>query len=67
MIYMHSDDYQHEVMEGGHGYCIGCSREHPEYVDPDGREIVCESCGTPTVYGLEELLVMGKVEFTDGE
>ena len=38
------------------GYCETCLEEH-ECLEPDAREVMCEVCGTPTVYGAEELLL----------
>lgn len=47
------------------GFCVNCGEEQ-DGVEPDGRECGCESgcesCGERTVYGIEELMVMGLVE-----
>jgi len=40
------------------GFCIVCGFEQGG-CEPDAREYVCESCGAKTVYGAEELLIMG--------
>jgi hypothetical protein len=37
------------------GFCIACGLEH-DGIEPDARKYECESCGTRTVYGAEELL-----------
>lgn len=49
-----------ELAEELVGFCIECGEQH-DMVDPDGRELPCESCGRPAVFGLEELLIMGLV------
>lgn len=43
------------------GFCIkcGCERDNCE---PDAREYDCEGCGQNTVYGAEEILLMGLVK-----
>ena len=38
------------------GFCLACGAE-AEGVEPDAREYECESCGEPTVYGAEELMM----------
>ena len=40
------------------GFCIECGEE-AFGVEPDARQYTCESCGLATVYGAEELLMMG--------
>ena len=42
------------------GYCIKCGEEQ-ENCEPDARKYPCESCETNTVYGAQELLMMGLV------
>ena len=48
------------------GRCTACGAE-AYGVEPDARKYTCEECDEPRVYGLEELLMMGKVEFSDEE
>ena len=40
------------------GFCINCYEE-AEGVEPDAREYFCYSCEQQTVFGAEELLLMG--------
>lgn len=47
------------------GRCLACGAEACG-VEPDARKYECESCGENKVYGLEELLMMGRVSFTGG-
>lgn len=46
------------------GRCIAC-RAEAFGVEPDAREYTCEECGSPSVYGTEELLQMGLIELQD--
>lgn len=39
------------------GFCISCGEEI-EGVEPDARRYPCDSCGSSSVYGAEELLLM---------
>lgn len=55
-----------EISEGNLGACIVCGAE-AEGVEPDARAYKCEECGALAVYGLEELLVMGRVSIAEGE
>lgn len=47
------------------GYCVTCGEEGGESVEPDARKYPCDRCGTNTVYGAQELLLMGLITFTD--
>lgn len=38
------------------GFCLHCGHEQGG-CEPDAREIECEACGEPQVYGDEELLL----------
>ena len=46
------------------GFCTKCG-EPADGVEPDARKYPCEACERNGVYGLEELLVMGAIEFED--
>ena len=51
-----------ELNENYGGFCIEC-RDEAYGVEPDARRYRCESCGAPAVYGVEELLIRGLIEF----
>ncbi len=53
-----------EVTEAYEGFCVVCG-ETASGVEPDAREYICECCGQPGVFGLEELMMMGDVELID--
>jgi hypothetical protein len=48
------------------GICRGCGARRGT-CEPDARDYPCDSCGEDSVYGLEELIVMGELEIGDGE
>jgi hypothetical protein len=48
------------------GFCVACGAEVLG-VEPDARQYACEGCGEETVYGVEELLVMGLVRIVGAE
>lgn len=50
-----------ELKEEFIGVCLYCGYQQ-EMVEPDGRDIPCDNCGHPQVFGVEELLIMGCVE-----
>lgn len=49
-----------EVEDGTIGICIKCG-ELAYGVEPDARKYHCEACGSDTVYGAEEAVLMGFV------
>ena len=57
---MEEAEYRHLTFSENPGFCLSCGIEC-DGVEPDARKYRCEDCGERTVYGLEELLVMGLV------
>jgi len=51
-----SEDYE--------GKCIKCGAD-AFGVEPDARKCECDECGEMAVYGLEELLLMGRIEIIE--
>jgi ribosomal protein S27E len=45
------------------GICLGCDNVQTP-IEPDARHVTCESCGKPFVYGVGELLLMGRIKIT---
>lgn len=54
-----------DLLDGTLGACLACGKE-TSGVEPDARNYTCPFCGENQVFGLEELLFMGEIEF-DGE
>ncbi len=50
-----------EAMADNTGFCIRCGAER-DCCEPDAREYACEECGERSVYGAEELIMMGLVD-----
>ena len=45
------------------GICLGCG-EWRDMCEPDARNYLCkDGCGENKVYGVEELMMMGEIEF----
>lgn len=42
------------------GICFSCGQEAYS-VEPDARGYTCEGCGEKKVFGVEEILIMGKI------
>lgn len=47
--------------DDGIGFCISCGNDQ-RGCEPDAQEYTCESCGKPTVYGADEILLQGLVK-----
>lgn len=56
-----------QLADGLNGGCLFCGEVTEGGVEPDARCYECENCGKKGVYGLEELLLMGMLELTDGD
>lgn len=48
------------------GLCIFCG-ETAFGVEPDARKYACEGCEKKGVYGMQELLLMGLIAFSEDE
>lgn len=61
-----TEDRFAELTDGNVGLCRSCGGER-ECCEPDARNYKCEDCGINNVFGAEELLIMGEIEFTDDD
>ena len=50
-----------DYLDDNNGICLSCGEIHYGTCEPDARRYPCESCGKKTVYGLEEALMMGRI------
>lgn len=55
----------HHMNENSEGLCVACGSV-ASGVEPDAEKCECEGCGDPFVWGIEQLLIMGRVEITGG-
>ena len=54
-----ADEYQNMTYGlSNEGWCLTCG-ELVDGVEPDARKYMCGCCGKKSIYGLEELLMMG--------
>lgn len=55
-----------EAAESNLGYCKVCKEFTTDFAEPDARGYACKECGEAhSVFGAEEALLMGLVEFTE--
>lgn len=50
-----------DIWEGDNGACVECGEVIMGGIEPDARDYDCEHCGAQAVFGLEELLLMGRL------
>lgn len=60
---MTQEEYE-DATEGYEGRCLACGAVHGE-CEPDARRYPCDECEAEQVYGVEELLMMGRVLIVD--
>lgn len=61
MITFSLEDVQEALEDGTMGFCVECGAE-AFGVEPDARNYPCECCEEQTVFGAQELLIMGLVK-----
>lgn len=61
MFNLTKDEYL-AMRENYAGFCTACGAESYG-IEPDARNYVCDECDNNSVFGIEELLLMGQVEF----
>lgn len=53
-----------ELTDNYQGLCVSCG-ETRDSCEPDARKHLCENCNQRLAYGAEELLLMGRINFTE--
>ena len=58
------EEIEEAVLEGGIGFCTECGEQSDDFCEPDACCYTCTNpdCGEASVYGAEELLIMGLVD-----
>lgn len=51
--------------DASEGICVACGAVRPQ-TEPDARMYPCDSCLRQTVFGVQELIIMQYVRFTNG-
>lgn len=59
---MKESDYT-EAVESNMGYCKNCKDFTTDSCEPDAHHYKCDICDLKTVFGAEEALLMGLIEF----
>ena len=54
-----------ELCDSYGGACLACGRLVHEDIEPDAHRYKCPHCGEPQVYGAEELMIEGKIDFIE--
>lgn len=57
-----SEEGYQELAQDQCGLCTACG-EIADCVEPDAERYTCEACEKPSVYGVEQLLLMGRINF----
>ena len=65
MIKITEESYS-ELSENYGGFCTNCGAE-ADGCEPDAERYTCESCGARSVYGAEQLLIIGVLVFVDSD
>lgn len=66
MVFIMTQEAFGSARSDDEGRCLACEAE-AFGVEPDARKYKCEECGENKVYGMEELLIMGKIEIDEIE
>lgn len=54
-----------ELTESNGGVCLACGELQWEGCEPDARNYKCQDCGQMQVFGAEEALMRGEIEFEE--
>lgn len=49
------------------GLCLACGETKFGDTEPDAENYACDDCGKPFVFGIENALVMGLIEFVESD
>jgi len=66
IIRLTEDEYV-RLNESGGGACLACGEIHEGGVEPDAEGYECYVCGARRVCGIEQCLILGRVELTDDD
>jgi len=66
IIRLTEDEYV-RLNENGGGACLACGTIHEGGVEPDAEGYECEWCGAHRLCGIEQCLILGRLELTDDD
>jgi hypothetical protein len=55
-----SEDEYLDLVANDLGLCVSCGSER-DCVEPDAERYPCEECGSRKVYGVEQLMLLGRL------
>jgi len=58
-----TEEEYNDMRGNGGGFCLDCGIE-AFGIEPDARNYTCDDCEADEVFGIEELLMMGKIEIS---
>ncbi len=64
-VFTMTEDAYREHCEEDNGICLACGEIRNGGTEPDAEEYECEDCGAFKVCGIEQALVMGRIEFSE--
>lgn len=64
-VAMNSAEFE-EMTDTYQGVCTACG-ETQEGCEPDAEKYTCESCGRSCVYGAEQLMLLGRIDFEESD
>jgi hypothetical protein len=66
--FSHVEMTQREYQDLGNDYggiCVACGDPTEGGIEPDARRYSCDSCDKRAVYGIEELMLRGRVQIVE--
>jgi len=62
-----TEETYRQFVDDNYGICINkeCLTVQLGYIEPDAEKYECEECGRHSVYGTEQLLLIGIIEIAD--
>ena len=66
-VFKITQEQYEELAEGYGGICLACGNHQYGDLEPDAENDECGSCGEMKVYGIEQALVSGRIEFSDDD
>ena len=66
-VFTISEEEFEQLNENSGGICLACGATQEGDLEPDAENRECESCGENQLFGIEQALIMGRIDFGDDE
>jgi len=66
MVFRLQEESYHYLSNNYYGICKNCGSTQ-DSCEPDARGYKCEKCESKSVYGIDELLLMGQITLIDND